>query len=108
NTPRTFIPLRPNFGGVTPKVLAPGRYPIDVEPILPRLKKNRGLYLHYIERLKENVRTLREIVEDANVERPLDTSLASACHYTKHSQQLSEQSLGAIQRKIGPCQLKVP
>ncbi|GJX63175.1 integrase, catalytic region, zinc finger, CCHC-type containing protein [Tanacetum coccineum] len=48
-----------------PKVLAPGRYPIDVEPIPPRLKKNREVHLHYIERLKENVETLREIVEDA-------------------------------------------
>ncbi|GJY44314.1 retrovirus-related pol polyprotein from transposon TNT 1-94 [Tanacetum coccineum] len=62
-----------------PKVLAPGRYPIDVEPIPPRLKKNREVHLHYIKRLKENVETLREIVEDAKVERPLDTSLASAC-----------------------------
>ncbi|GJU73597.1 integrase, catalytic region, zinc finger, CCHC-type containing protein [Tanacetum coccineum] len=48
-----------------PKVLAPGRYPIDVEPIPPRLKKNREVHLHYIKRLKENVETLREIVEDA-------------------------------------------
>ncbi|GJU45946.1 hypothetical protein Tco_1203212 [Tanacetum coccineum] len=62
-----------------PKVLAPSRYPIDVEPIPPRLKKNREVHLHYIKHLKENVETLREIVEDAKVERPLDTSLASAC-----------------------------
>ncbi|GJW03030.1 retrovirus-related pol polyprotein from transposon TNT 1-94 [Tanacetum coccineum] len=41
-----------------PKVLAPGRYPIDVEPIPPRLKKNQEVHLHYIERLKENVETL--------------------------------------------------
>ncbi|GJV35766.1 putative ribonuclease H-like domain-containing protein [Tanacetum coccineum] len=78
-----------------PKVLAPGRYPIDVEPIPPRLKKNREVHLHYIERLKENVETLREIVEDAKVERPLDTSLASACHYTKHSQELLEYQSSA-------------
>ncbi|GJR44024.1 retrovirus-related pol polyprotein from transposon TNT 1-94 [Tanacetum coccineum] len=62
-----------------PKVLAPSRYPIDVEPIPPRLKKNREVHLHYIKHLKENVETLREIVKDAKVERPLDTSLASAC-----------------------------
>ncbi|GKF66651.1 hypothetical protein Tco_0193168, partial [Tanacetum coccineum] len=68
-----------------PKVLAPGRYPIDVELISPRLKKNREVHLYYIERLKENVETFREIVEDAKVERPLDTSLTSACRYNKHS-----------------------
>ncbi|GJV52691.1 retrovirus-related pol polyprotein from transposon TNT 1-94 [Tanacetum coccineum] len=76
--------LRENSKYVTipdckPKVLAPDRYPIDVEPISSRLKKNREVHLHYIECLKENVETLHEIVEDANVERPLDTSLASTC-----------------------------
>ncbi|GJW28074.1 retrovirus-related pol polyprotein from transposon TNT 1-94 [Tanacetum coccineum] len=62
-----------------PKVQAPGRYPIDVEPISPRHKNNWEVHLHYIKHLKESVETLREIVEDAKVERPLDTSLASAC-----------------------------
>ncbi|GKA20342.1 putative ribonuclease H-like domain-containing protein, partial [Tanacetum coccineum] len=62
--------LKDNLIGVTitdskPKVLAPGRYPIDVEPIPPRLRKNRKVHLHYIKHLKENVETLREIVEDA-------------------------------------------
>ncbi|GKB17066.1 retrovirus-related pol polyprotein from transposon TNT 1-94 [Tanacetum coccineum] len=77
-----------------PKVLAPGRYPIDVEPIPLQLNKNREVHLHYIEHLKENVETLREIVEDAKVERPLDTFLASACCYTKHSQELLEYVIG--------------
>ncbi|GJV06785.1 retrovirus-related pol polyprotein from transposon TNT 1-94 [Tanacetum coccineum] len=65
-------------------------YPIDVEPIPPRHKNNREVHLHYIKHLKENVETLREIVEDAKVERSLDTSLASTCRYTKHSQELLE------------------
>ncbi|GJU26687.1 hypothetical protein Tco_1165308 [Tanacetum coccineum] len=85
-----------------PKVLTPSRYPIDVEPIPPRLKKNREVHLHYIERLKENVETLREIVEDAKVERPLDTSLASACRYTKHSQELLEYVIGTCPKDFGP------
>ncbi|GJZ20212.1 integrase, catalytic region, zinc finger, CCHC-type containing protein [Tanacetum coccineum] len=74
----------------TPKVSAFEKYAINVEQIPLRLKKNREVHLHYIKRLKENVETLREIVEDAKVERPLDTSVASACHYTKHSQELLE------------------
>ncbi|GJT02094.1 retrovirus-related pol polyprotein from transposon TNT 1-94 [Tanacetum coccineum] len=85
-----------------PKVLTPSRYPIDVEPIPPRLKKNREVHLHYIERLKENVETLREIVEDAKVERPLDTSLASACRYTQHSQELLEYVIGTCPKDFGP------
>ncbi|GJU47851.1 retrovirus-related pol polyprotein from transposon TNT 1-94 [Tanacetum coccineum] len=85
-----------------PKVLAPGRYPIDVEPIPLRLKKNREVHLHYIKHLKENVETLREIVEDAKVERPLDTSLASACRYTKHSQELLEYVIGTCPKDFSP------
>ncbi|GJT00550.1 ribonuclease H-like domain-containing protein [Tanacetum coccineum] len=50
--------------------------------------------LHYIKHLKENVETLHEIVEEAKVKRPLDTSLASACRYTKHSQELLEYVIG--------------
>ncbi|GJV13554.1 retrovirus-related pol polyprotein from transposon TNT 1-94 [Tanacetum coccineum] len=75
----------------TPKVSAFEKYAIDVEPIPPRLYKNREVHLYYIKRLKENVETLREIVEDAKVERPLDTSLASTCRYTKHSQELKKR-----------------
>ncbi|GJV98215.1 integrase, catalytic region, zinc finger, CCHC-type containing protein [Tanacetum coccineum] len=85
-----------------PKVLAPGRYPIDVEPIPPRLKKNQEVHLHYIKHLKENVETLREIVEEAKVKRPLDTSLASACRYTKHSQELLEYVIGTCPTDFSP------
>ncbi|GKA20765.1 hypothetical protein Tco_0700754 [Tanacetum coccineum] len=61
-----------------PKVLSPGMYAIDVEPILPRNSKNKEVYLDYLKHLKESVETLHEIVEEARVERPLDSSLASA------------------------------
>ncbi|GJU40643.1 hypothetical protein Tco_1193600 [Tanacetum coccineum] len=36
-----------------PKVLAPSRYPINVEPIPPRHKNNQEVHLHYIKHLKE-------------------------------------------------------
>nr|GEU91828.1 hypothetical protein [Tanacetum cinerariifolium] len=75
---------------VKPKGLAPGMYAINVEPLPPRCRKNREVHLDYLKHLKESVETLREIVEEARVERPLDRSLASACLYTKHSQELLE------------------
>ncbi|GJX00528.1 hypothetical protein Tco_0184441, partial [Tanacetum coccineum] len=84
-----------------PKLLAPGRYPIDIEPIPPRHKNNREVHLHYIKHLKESVETLREI-EDAKVERPLDTSIASACRYTKHSQELLEYVIGTCPKDFSP------
>ncbi|GKC75962.1 hypothetical protein Tco_1126736 [Tanacetum coccineum] len=46
---------------VKTKVLAPGMYAIDVEPIPPRLKNNRSAHLTYINHLKESVETVREI-----------------------------------------------
>ncbi|GJR44988.1 retrovirus-related pol polyprotein from transposon TNT 1-94 [Tanacetum coccineum] len=79
---------------VKPKVLAPGKYAIDVEPIPPHYRNNREVHLVYLMHLKESVDTLREIVEEAKVERPLDRSLAFACRYTKHSQELLEYVFG--------------
>ncbi|GKA89992.1 retrovirus-related pol polyprotein from transposon TNT 1-94 [Tanacetum coccineum] len=51
---------------------------------------NREVNLVYLKHLKESVETLHEIVEEAKAERPLERSLASACRYTKHSQELLE------------------
>ncbi|GJX95931.1 retrovirus-related pol polyprotein from transposon TNT 1-94 [Tanacetum coccineum] len=79
---------------VKPRVLTPDRYAIDVEPIPLNIRNNREVHLDYLKHLKESVKTLREIVEEAKVERPLDRSLASACLYTKHSQELLEYAIG--------------
>nr|GEV07033.1 integrase, catalytic region, zinc finger, CCHC-type, peptidase aspartic, catalytic [Tanacetum cinerariifolium] len=75
---------------VKSKVLALGMYVIDVKPIPPRNRNNREVHIDYLKHLTESVATLREIIEEARVEKPLDSSLASACLYTKHSQELVE------------------
>ncbi|GJV36887.1 retrovirus-related pol polyprotein from transposon TNT 1-94 [Tanacetum coccineum] len=67
---------------VTPKVLAPGRYAIDVEPIPPHNRNNREVYLDYLKHLKESVETLREIVEEAKVVQIVLWYLYSG--YSKH------------------------
>ncbi|GJR93721.1 retrovirus-related pol polyprotein from transposon TNT 1-94 [Tanacetum coccineum] len=79
---------------VKPRVLAPGRYVIDVERIPPHNRNNMEVHIHYLKHLKKSVETLREIVEEAKVERPLNISLVSACLYTKHSQELLEYVIG--------------
>ncbi|GJY78456.1 hypothetical protein Tco_0484257 [Tanacetum coccineum] len=89
-----------NKDQVKPKVLAPGKYAIDVEPIPPRNRNNREVHLVYLKHLKESVETLRQIVEKAKSERPLDRSLASTCHYTKHSQELLEYVIGTYLKSI--------
>ncbi|GJW82479.1 copia protein [Tanacetum coccineum] len=60
---------------VKPKVLAPGMYAIDVEPISPRHKNNREVHLEYLKHLKESVEIVRKIVEEARIEKPLDNAL---------------------------------
>nr|GEV48404.1 retrovirus-related Pol polyprotein from transposon TNT 1-94 [Tanacetum cinerariifolium] len=81
--------------------LSPG-YVVDIEPIPPRIINNREVHLDYIKHLKESVETLREIVEEAKVERPLDRSLASACLYTKHSQELLEYTMHQTNEPVIP------
>ncbi|GKF36102.1 hypothetical protein Tco_0112860 [Tanacetum coccineum] len=75
---------------VKPKVLAPGMYVINVEPIPPCNRNNREVHLDYLKHLKESVETLREIVEEARIEKPLDNALRNAWLYTTQSQELLE------------------
>nr|GEW10695.1 hypothetical protein [Tanacetum cinerariifolium] len=75
---------------ITPKVLTPGMYATDVEPIPHCLRNNKEVHLEYLKLLKESLTALCEIVAKAKFERPLDRSGASACLYTKHSQELLE------------------
>nr|GEV77491.1 hypothetical protein [Tanacetum cinerariifolium] len=70
------------------------KYAIDVEPIIPYLRNNWEAHLDYLRHLKESVETIREIKEEAKVVRPLDSSIVSACRYTKHSQELLEVAIG--------------
>ncbi|GJY96575.1 putative ribonuclease H-like domain-containing protein [Tanacetum coccineum] len=91
---------------VKTKVLAPGMYAIDVEPIPPRLKNNRSAHLVYINHLKESVETVREIVEEARIVKPLDSALTSACQYTKRSQELLVYVVGTCPKIFTPIDNK--
>nr|GEW50196.1 integrase, catalytic region, zinc finger, CCHC-type, peptidase aspartic, catalytic [Tanacetum cinerariifolium] len=55
---------------------------------------NREAHLDYLMHLKESVETIRDILEEAKVVRPLDSLIVSACRYTKHSQELLEYAIG--------------
>ncbi|GKE38133.1 hypothetical protein Tco_1461538, partial [Tanacetum coccineum] len=63
-------------------------------------RNNREVHLVYLKHLKESVETLRKIVEEAKAERPLDSSLASACRYTKYSQELLEYVIGTCPKAL--------
>nr|GFA16429.1 integrase, catalytic region, zinc finger, CCHC-type, peptidase aspartic, catalytic [Tanacetum cinerariifolium] len=79
---------------VQPSVLTRTKHAVDVELIVPRLRNNRDAHLDYLRHLKESVETIRSIVEEDKVVRPLDRSIVSACHYTQHSQELLEYAIG--------------
>nr|GEX74797.1 hypothetical protein [Tanacetum cinerariifolium] len=55
---------------------------------------NKDAHLDYLRYLKESVETIRDIVVEAKVVRPLDRSIVFACRYTKHSQELLEYAIG--------------
>nr|GEW46304.1 integrase, catalytic region, zinc finger, CCHC-type, peptidase aspartic, catalytic [Tanacetum cinerariifolium] len=69
---------------------------------------NREVHLDYLKHLKESVETLRAIVEEAKVERPLDRSLASACLYIKHSQELLKFVIGTCLKDFNKRDTKYP
>ncbi|GKE45686.1 hypothetical protein Tco_1472970, partial [Tanacetum coccineum] len=92
---------------VKPKVLAPGMYAIDVEPIPPSNRNNREVYLDYLKHLKESVETIREIVEEARIEKPLDNAVGNACFYTKRSQELLEYVIGTCPKDFNKRDKKI-
>nr|GFD34649.1 hypothetical protein [Tanacetum cinerariifolium] len=61
---------------------------VDVDPLVPKLRKNRTDHTDYIRHTQEEAATLREIVESERLISPLNTSLAYACKYTRRIQEL--------------------
>nr|GEW40740.1 retrovirus-related Pol polyprotein from transposon TNT 1-94 [Tanacetum cinerariifolium] len=59
-----------------------------------KLENNRDAHLDYLRNLKESVKTIRDIVEEAKFVRPSDRSIVSTCCYIKHSQELLEYAIG--------------
>ncbi|GJW85440.1 hypothetical protein Tco_0158585 [Tanacetum coccineum] len=80
----------------------PPNTPATLVPrVLPTKRNNwESGHLVYLKHLKKSVETLHEIVEEAKVERPLDSSLASACLYTKHSQELLEYVIDTFPKDL--------
>nr|GEY57952.1 hypothetical protein [Tanacetum cinerariifolium] len=79
---------------VQPSGLTRTKHAVDVELIVPCLRNNRDAHLDYLRHLNESMKTIRDIVKEAKVVKPLDRSIVSACRYTKHSQELLEYAIG--------------
>nr|GFC90521.1 hypothetical protein [Tanacetum cinerariifolium] len=56
--------------------------------------ENDKVKQHYKQlHLKESVETIRDIIKEAKVVKPLDRSIVYACRYTQHSQELLEYAI---------------
>ncbi|GKE34811.1 hypothetical protein Tco_1454133 [Tanacetum coccineum] len=70
------------------KVIARGMFKLDLQPLSPKLKKNREARVDYLKLTKEHADTLRGIVEQARALKPLDNALDYACKYANRIQEL--------------------
>ncbi|GJX00901.1 hypothetical protein Tco_0184814, partial [Tanacetum coccineum] len=70
-------------------------YKLDLEPLSPKLRKNREAYVDYLRLAKENAHTLHDIIEQARAQQPLDSALEYACKFTTRIQELVKSSTSA-------------
>ncbi|GJR25200.1 retrovirus-related pol polyprotein from transposon TNT 1-94 [Tanacetum coccineum] len=73
----------------SPKVSIFEKYAIEVESIPQSQRNNRDVHHHYLNRLRDTLDTLREIVEKARSKRPSDHSQDYACVYTKRKKHVT-------------------
>ncbi|GJZ72148.1 hypothetical protein Tco_0635999 [Tanacetum coccineum] len=52
---------------------------LDLQPLSPKLRKNREAHVNYLKVTKENADTLRDIVEEARASKPSDNALDYDC-----------------------------
>ncbi|GKA98945.1 retrovirus-related pol polyprotein from transposon TNT 1-94 [Tanacetum coccineum] len=71
-----------------PNVIAPEMFKLDLEPLAPKVLKNRDAHIDYIKHSREHAETLREIVKHAKALRPLDRDLNSTCMYDQRIQEV--------------------
>ncbi|GJR05273.1 retrovirus-related pol polyprotein from transposon TNT 1-94 [Tanacetum coccineum] len=67
---------------------APGMFKLDLDPLAPRLLKNRDAYIDYLKYTQEQADILRGISEQAKVKQPLDNALDFSCKHAKRIQEL--------------------
>ncbi|GJX42463.1 integrase, catalytic region, zinc finger, CCHC-type containing protein [Tanacetum coccineum] len=59
--------------------IALGMFKLNLEPLAPKVLKNKDAHLEYIKHSREHADILQEIVESARALSPLDSNLDSAC-----------------------------
>ncbi|GJY28943.1 hypothetical protein Tco_0404710 [Tanacetum coccineum] len=68
--------------------IAPGMFKLDLDPLAPRLLKNKDTHIDYLKYTQEQADILQGIVEQAKAKQPLDNALDFACKHAKQIQEL--------------------
>ncbi|GKD93635.1 hypothetical protein Tco_1373472 [Tanacetum coccineum] len=63
-------------------------FKLDLEPLAPKVLKNKDAHIDYIKHSRENADILLEIVKSARALSPLDSNLDSACKYVQRIQEV--------------------
>ncbi|GJY22176.1 hypothetical protein Tco_0394742 [Tanacetum coccineum] len=73
----------------------------EISKLKHKIKKDdHNEMLKHFSKLEESMGTLREIVEEARIEKPLDNALEYAYLYTKQSQELLEYVIGTCLKEL--------
>ncbi|GJX58532.1 hypothetical protein Tco_0289922 [Tanacetum coccineum] len=68
--------------------IVPGMFKLYLDPLAPRLLKNREAHIDYLKHTQEQADILWGIVEQAKAKQPLDNTLDFACKHVKPIQEL--------------------
>nr|GEV34031.1 hypothetical protein [Tanacetum cinerariifolium] len=66
--------------------IVPGMFKLDLDPLAPKLLRNREAHIDYLKYTQEQVDILRGIVEQAKAKNPLDNALDFACKHVQRIQ----------------------
>ncbi|GJX16647.1 retrovirus-related pol polyprotein from transposon TNT 1-94 [Tanacetum coccineum] len=87
--------------------IAPGMFKLDLEPLPPRLLKNREIHSEYLRNTQEQANILRGLVEQVKAKQPLDGDLDLACKYTTRIQELLVYVQDTCPNAITPSSKKI-
>ncbi|GJV58811.1 retrovirus-related pol polyprotein from transposon TNT 1-94 [Tanacetum coccineum] len=68
--------------------IAPVMFKLDLDPLAPRLLKNRDAHIDYLKYTQEQADILQGIIKQAKAKQPLDNALYFSCKHAKRIQEL--------------------
>ncbi|GJS76951.1 hypothetical protein Tco_0726832, partial [Tanacetum coccineum] len=68
--------------------IAPGMFKLNLEPLTPKVLKNKDAHIDYIKHSREHADIFQEIVKNARALSSLDINLDSACKYVQRIQEV--------------------